>query len=44
MDAGHVDPKILISSVVTLDDLPTTFARLRGPNNEIKVHVAPAAF
>ena len=34
MDAGHVDPKMLISSVVTLDELPTVFEQLRGPNNE----------
>jgi len=41
MDKGHIDPKILISSVVTLDDLPNVFAKLRGPNNETKVQVAP---
>jgi threonine dehydrogenase-like Zn-dependent dehydrogenase len=43
MDAGHVDPKMLISSVVTLDELPTVFEQLRGPNNETKVQVAPRA-
>ena len=43
MDAGHVDPKMLISSVVTLDELPTVFEQLRGPNNETKVQVAPLA-
>jgi (R,R)-butanediol dehydrogenase/meso-butanediol dehydrogenase/diacetyl reductase len=42
MDIGHVDPKVLISSVVTLDQLPATFDKLRGANNEIKVQVAPA--
>ena len=41
MNAGHVDPKILITSVVTLDDLPTTFEKLRSPSNETKVQVAP---
>ncbi len=41
MDAGYVDPKILISSVIPLDDLPATFERLRDPNNETKVQVAP---
>lgn len=41
MDAGFVDPKILISSVVGLDALPTKFEQLRGANNETKVHVAP---
>jgi (R,R)-butanediol dehydrogenase/meso-butanediol dehydrogenase/diacetyl reductase len=42
MDNGHVDPKVLISSVVTLDQLPATFDKLRGANNETKVQVAPA--
>jgi (R,R)-butanediol dehydrogenase/meso-butanediol dehydrogenase/diacetyl reductase len=42
MDAGHVDPRMLISSVITLDDLPTVFERLRLPNSETKVQVAPA--
>ncbi|MGX7681389.1 zinc-dependent alcohol dehydrogenase [Jatrophihabitans sp. DSM 45814] len=41
MAAGHVDPKMLISSVVSLDDLPHAFERLRRPNTETKVHVAP---
>lgn len=40
MLAGHVDPKILISSVITLDALPAVFESLRGPNNETKVHVS----
>jgi L-iditol 2-dehydrogenase len=44
MDAGHVDPKMLISSVITLDELPATFEQLRGPNNETKVQVSPASF
>jgi threonine dehydrogenase-like Zn-dependent dehydrogenase len=42
MDAGHADPKMLISTVVTLDDLPATFERLRGPNTDTKVQVSPA--
>lgn len=41
MDAGHVDPKILITSVVPLDDLQATLEYLRGPNEETKVHVTP---
>lgn len=41
MDKGHVDPKMLISSQVPLADLPATFERLRGSNNETKVHVVP---
>ena len=43
MDAGHADPKMLISSVIALEDLPATFERLRGPNSETKVQVAPAS-
>ncbi len=39
MDKGHVDPKILISSQVSLNDLPAAFDKLRGPNSETKVHV-----
>jgi threonine dehydrogenase-like Zn-dependent dehydrogenase len=42
MDRGHADPKMLISSVVGLDDLPATFERLRGPNTETKVQVSLA--
>jgi (R,R)-butanediol dehydrogenase/meso-butanediol dehydrogenase/diacetyl reductase len=41
MNAGHVDPKMMISSVIPLDAFPDMFARLQGPNNETKVHVAP---
>ncbi|WP_317929626.1 zinc-dependent alcohol dehydrogenase [Halioxenophilus sp. WMMB6] len=41
MDNGHVDPKLLISKVVGLDDLPATFALLRRPHRETKVQVAP---
>ncbi len=41
MDAGHVDPKVLISSVVTLDELPAAFEALRAPNDETKVQIAP---
>jgi (R,R)-butanediol dehydrogenase/meso-butanediol dehydrogenase/diacetyl reductase len=44
MDNGHVDPKMLISSVVALDDLPITFERLRGPNTDTKVQVSPAGW
>jgi 2-desacetyl-2-hydroxyethyl bacteriochlorophyllide A dehydrogenase len=40
MDAGHADPKMLVSSVVTLDELPETLQRLRGPHTDTKVHVS----
>ncbi len=39
MDKGHCDPKAIVSSEVTLDELPATFEALRGPNAETKVHV-----
>jgi threonine dehydrogenase-like Zn-dependent dehydrogenase len=42
MDKGHADPKMLISSVVPLDDLPAAFERLRGPNTDTKVQVSLA--
>jgi (R,R)-butanediol dehydrogenase/meso-butanediol dehydrogenase/diacetyl reductase len=38
--AGHADPKMLISSVISLDALPAVFETLRGPNSETKVHLA----
>lgn len=40
IDRGHADPKMMISSVVALDDVPATFDRLRGPNAETKVQIA----
>ncbi|MBW8785226.1 MAG: alcohol dehydrogenase catalytic domain-containing protein [Novosphingobium sp.] len=39
MDKGHTDPKAIITSDIPLVDLPATFERLRGPNNETKVHM-----
>lgn len=39
MDKGHCDPKAIITSDVPLLDLPATMERLRGPNEETKVHV-----
>ena len=41
MDKGHVDPKTLITSDISLLELPAMLERLRGPNNETKVHVLP---
>jgi (R,R)-butanediol dehydrogenase/meso-butanediol dehydrogenase/diacetyl reductase len=40
LNAGGPDPKALITSVVSLDQLPATFEKLRGPNTETKVHVS----
>jgi threonine dehydrogenase-like Zn-dependent dehydrogenase len=43
MDAGHVDPKVLISSVIPLQELPDRIEALRGPNQDTKVHVTPGS-
>jgi (R,R)-butanediol dehydrogenase/meso-butanediol dehydrogenase/diacetyl reductase len=42
MDKGHVDPKILITSQVSLADLPTRLEKLRLPNTETKVQLVLA--
>lgn len=39
MLAGAVDPKAMITSTVSLAELPDTFEALRGPNDQTKVHV-----
>jgi L-iditol 2-dehydrogenase len=41
MDKGHCDPKAIVTNAVPLLDLPATMDRLRGPNEETKVHVCP---
>jgi len=41
MLGGHVDPKVMISKVVQLDEFPARFAHLLGPNSETKVQVSP---
>lgn len=38
---GHVDPKRMISKVVSLDDLPEAFAHLLQSHDETKVQIAP---
>jgi threonine dehydrogenase-like Zn-dependent dehydrogenase len=38
--AGAADPKMLITSVVGLGQLPAALEALRGPNSETKVHVS----
>jgi threonine dehydrogenase-like Zn-dependent dehydrogenase len=38
-DKGHVDPGVIVSRTVLLDDLPATMAALRQPNADTKVHV-----
>jgi L-iditol 2-dehydrogenase len=39
MDKGHCDPKMIISNNIPLGDLPAMFDKLRGANEETKVHV-----
>lgn len=41
MDKGHADPKAIITSAAPLSALPDIFDRLRGPNEETKVHIRP---
>lgn len=41
MLTGHVDPKIMISSTVPLEELPAMFTHLLGRHAETKVHIAP---
>lgn len=41
MDSGHIDPKVLISSVTPLTDIVSTFAMLRQTNSETKVQISP---
>lgn len=39
MDSGHVDPKIMLSSEISLEQLPDKIEELRGPNNDTKATV-----
>jgi threonine dehydrogenase-like Zn-dependent dehydrogenase len=39
MDKGHCDPKAIVTNEVPLIDLQATMTKLRGPNEETKVHV-----
>jgi threonine dehydrogenase-like Zn-dependent dehydrogenase len=41
MDKGHTDPKAIVTSEALLSDLPDIFDKLRGPNEETKVHIRP---
>jgi (R,R)-butanediol dehydrogenase/meso-butanediol dehydrogenase/diacetyl reductase len=40
MLAGRAEPRRLITSVISLNDLPAAFEALREPNIETKVHVS----
>ena len=41
MDKGHVDPKTIVTNQISLEAMPAMFDRLRGKNEETKVHVLP---
>ena len=41
LDSGRVDPKPMITDVIGLDELPSTFEALRKPTTQIKVMVRP---
>ncbi len=41
LDGGHVDPGELVSSVVSLEQMPAMFDKLLGAHGETKVHIAP---
>ncbi|SCW60770.1 Threonine dehydrogenase [Sphingobium faniae] len=40
-DAGHVEPRLMVSKTVGLDAFPDLFEALRAGANETKVHVDP---
>jgi (R,R)-butanediol dehydrogenase/meso-butanediol dehydrogenase/diacetyl reductase len=41
IQSGVVDPAIMVSSVISLDEVPARFKTLQGVHNETKVHIAP---
>jgi threonine dehydrogenase-like Zn-dependent dehydrogenase len=41
LDAGHVEPRDMVTNTITLDALPAKIDEMRQPHNETKVHVAP---
>jgi (R,R)-butanediol dehydrogenase/meso-butanediol dehydrogenase/diacetyl reductase len=41
LEAGRVDPRPMITDVVTLEELPAAFEALRKPSTQIKVLVRP---
>jgi (R,R)-butanediol dehydrogenase/meso-butanediol dehydrogenase/diacetyl reductase len=41
LDAGFVNPSLMVTKTVNLDQLPEVFQGLRGPNDECKVMVDP---
>lgn len=41
LDAGHVEPRLMVSRTVGLDAFPDLFEQLRAGANETKIHVDP---
>ena len=41
LDSGRVDPRPMITDIVSLDELPSAFEALRRPTTQIKVMVRP---
>ena len=38
---NEIDPQLMISSVIPLEDVPVAFAALSGAHNQTKIHIAP---
>jgi len=43
LDAGHVEPRAMVTETIGYDQLPETFEALRGRHHQCKVMVAPWA-
>jgi (R,R)-butanediol dehydrogenase/meso-butanediol dehydrogenase/diacetyl reductase len=43
MEAGHIEPRLMISDTISLDALPALLETLRGPTQQLKVMVDPWA-
>jgi (R,R)-butanediol dehydrogenase/meso-butanediol dehydrogenase/diacetyl reductase len=41
LDSGRVDPRPMITDIVSLDELPSAFEALRRPTTQIKVMIRP---
>lgn len=41
LDAGHVEPRAMVTNTISLADLPAKIEQMRLPHGETKVHVAP---
>lgn len=41
LDSGRIDPRPMITDIVSLDELPSAFEALRKPTTQIKVMVRP---